>query len=234
MLMRAVSQHKQQATVSVCVGVSIGLVGAATALPTKRFWALISVTTSSKKVGKPALNQSFKSKQVGSGTPSLPLILKERTSPTPTVISRSRLAYPSTESLHLRMSGSRIVVHLLHALRPGEKGVAAICNGGGAASSILIEKIHTPREDGVTLPRLSLLTKNPCPLCEELKQDLSPYLSRLTVVSVDISQPQNAHLRALYRYEIPVLFLEGQYVCKHRLDRDALERLLYQLETQWK
>ncbi|KAG8255396.1 Acetyl-CoA acetyltransferase, mitochondrial [Homalodisca vitripennis] len=144
------------------------------------------------------------------------------------------------------MSGSRIVVHLLHALRPGEKGVAAICNGGGAASSILIEKMevalnidggydrHTPREDGVTLPRLSLLTKNPCPLCEELKQDLSPYLSRLTVVSVDISQPQNAHLRALYRYEIPVLFLEGQYVCKHRLDRDALERLLYQLETQWK
>uniref|UniRef100_A0A1B6FXX3 acetyl-CoA C-acetyltransferase n=1 Tax=Cuerna arida TaxID=1464854 RepID=A0A1B6FXX3_9HEMI len=39
------------------------------------------------------------------------------------------------------MSGSRIVVHLLHALKPGEKGVAAICNGGGAASSILIEKL---------------------------------------------------------------------------------------------
>lgn len=39
------------------------------------------------------------------------------------------------------MSGARIVTHLVHALRPGQKGVAAICNGGGGASSILIEKL---------------------------------------------------------------------------------------------
>ncbi|XP_015433043.1 PREDICTED: acetyl-CoA acetyltransferase, mitochondrial isoform X1 [Dufourea novaeangliae] len=39
------------------------------------------------------------------------------------------------------MSGARIVVHLVHALKPGEKGVASICNGGGGASSILIEKL---------------------------------------------------------------------------------------------
>ncbi|XP_021938306.1 acetyl-CoA acetyltransferase, mitochondrial isoform X2 [Zootermopsis nevadensis] len=39
------------------------------------------------------------------------------------------------------MSGARIVLHLMHALKPGEKGVAAICNGGGGASSIMIEKL---------------------------------------------------------------------------------------------
>lgn len=39
------------------------------------------------------------------------------------------------------MSGARLVTHLVHNLKPGEKGVAAICNGGGAASSILIEKL---------------------------------------------------------------------------------------------
>lgn len=39
------------------------------------------------------------------------------------------------------MSGARIVVHLVHALKPGEKGVASICNGGGGASSIMIEKL---------------------------------------------------------------------------------------------
>lgn len=39
------------------------------------------------------------------------------------------------------MSGARIVVHLVHALKKGEKGVAAICNGGGGASSIMIEKL---------------------------------------------------------------------------------------------
>ncbi|XP_015599897.1 acetyl-CoA acetyltransferase, mitochondrial isoform X2 [Cephus cinctus] len=39
------------------------------------------------------------------------------------------------------MSGARIVVHLVHALKPGQKGIASICNGGGGASSILIEKL---------------------------------------------------------------------------------------------
>jgi len=39
------------------------------------------------------------------------------------------------------MSGARIVVHLVHALKKGEKGVASICNGGGGASSIMIEKL---------------------------------------------------------------------------------------------
>lgn len=39
------------------------------------------------------------------------------------------------------MSGARLVVHLVHALKPGQIGVAAICNGGGGASSIMIEKL---------------------------------------------------------------------------------------------
>ncbi|WRT65863.1 uncharacterized protein IL334_002814 [Kwoniella shivajii] len=38
-------------------------------------------------------------------------------------------------------SGCRIVVTLVHALKKGEKGVAAICNGGGAASAIVIERL---------------------------------------------------------------------------------------------
>lgn len=39
------------------------------------------------------------------------------------------------------MSGARIVNHLAHTLKKGEKGVASICNGGGGASSIMIEKL---------------------------------------------------------------------------------------------
>lgn len=39
------------------------------------------------------------------------------------------------------MSGSRIVNHLVTALQPGQKGVASICNGGGGASAIMIEKL---------------------------------------------------------------------------------------------
>ncbi|VDM47267.1 unnamed protein product [Toxocara canis] len=39
------------------------------------------------------------------------------------------------------MSGARIVVHLIHALKPGQKGCAAICNGGGGAGGMIIEKL---------------------------------------------------------------------------------------------
>ncbi|XP_061392306.1 acetyl-CoA acetyltransferase, mitochondrial [Musca vetustissima] len=39
------------------------------------------------------------------------------------------------------MSGARLVTHLSHALKTGEYGCASICNGGGGASSILIQKL---------------------------------------------------------------------------------------------
>uniref|UniRef100_A0A0B6ZL73 acetyl-CoA C-acetyltransferase n=1 Tax=Arion vulgaris TaxID=1028688 RepID=A0A0B6ZL73_9EUPU len=39
------------------------------------------------------------------------------------------------------MSGARLVGHLVHSLKPGQFGVGGICNGGGGASAILIEKL---------------------------------------------------------------------------------------------
>ncbi|KAK4057541.1 hypothetical protein OIO90_001610 [Microbotryomycetes sp. JL221] len=41
----------------------------------------------------------------------------------------------------LGSSGSRIIVSLLHDLKSGEFGVAGVCNGGGAASAIVVEKM---------------------------------------------------------------------------------------------
>jgi len=38
-------------------------------------------------------------------------------------------------------SGARIVVSLVHALKTGEYGAAGICNGGGAASALVIQKL---------------------------------------------------------------------------------------------
>ncbi|KAJ3192267.1 erg10, acetyl-CoA C-acetyltransferase [Irineochytrium annulatum] len=38
-------------------------------------------------------------------------------------------------------SGSRIIVSLVHLLKKGQIGVAGICNGGGAASALVIEKL---------------------------------------------------------------------------------------------
>jgi len=39
------------------------------------------------------------------------------------------------------MSGARIVTHLVHRLLPGQYGLAGICNGGGGASAILIQRL---------------------------------------------------------------------------------------------
>ncbi|XP_046835440.1 acetyl-CoA acetyltransferase, mitochondrial isoform X1 [Vespa crabro] len=125
------------------------------------------------------------------------------------------------------MSGARIVVHLVHALKSGEKGVASICNGGGGASSILIEKLY---HSVSTPPKLTLYTKHPCPLCDILKDELHlRFANRYQLEEVDITALGNEAYLELYRYEIPVLFLEGQYLCKHRLDSDLLERRLKEL-----
>ena len=41
----------------------------------------------------------------------------------------------------LGSSGSRILVSLLHQLQPGQYGVAAICNGGGAATAMVVQRL---------------------------------------------------------------------------------------------
>uniref|UniRef100_A0A674NZG7 acetyl-CoA C-acetyltransferase n=1 Tax=Takifugu rubripes TaxID=31033 RepID=A0A674NZG7_TAKRU len=39
------------------------------------------------------------------------------------------------------MSGTRIVGHMVHNLEAGQYGLAAICNGGGGASAVLIQRL---------------------------------------------------------------------------------------------
>lgn len=41
----------------------------------------------------------------------------------------------------LGSSGSRILVTLLHQLKNGEHGLAAICNSDGAATAVVVQKI---------------------------------------------------------------------------------------------
>ncbi|KAI0838932.1 thiolase [Hypoxylon sp. FL0890] len=43
----------------------------------------------------------------------------------------------------LGSSGSRILTTLLHQLKPGQYGVAAICNGGGAATAVVVQRIES-------------------------------------------------------------------------------------------
>ncbi|KAI9815196.1 MAG: hypothetical protein M1832_005531 [Thelocarpon impressellum] len=43
----------------------------------------------------------------------------------------------------LGSSGSRILTTLLHQLRPGEYGVAAICNGGGGSTAMVVQRVES-------------------------------------------------------------------------------------------
>jgi hypothetical protein len=53
----------------------------------------------------------------------------------------SFLLIPFLFSIAHSMSGARIVGSLVHHLDKGTLGCASICNGGGAASAIVIEKL---------------------------------------------------------------------------------------------
>ncbi|EEH17027.1 hypothetical protein PABG_07114 [Paracoccidioides brasiliensis Pb03] len=43
----------------------------------------------------------------------------------------------------LGSSGSRILTTLLHQLKPGQYGLAAICNGGGAATAVIVQRLES-------------------------------------------------------------------------------------------
>jgi hypothetical protein len=62
---------------------------------------------------------------------------------------------------------------------------------------------------------------------------LALFKHRLKLTQVDIKAPENAHLKELYHSEILVVFLGGQYLCKHGLVVVALERRLRMLEHWW-
>ncbi|XP_063381493.1 acetyl-CoA acetyltransferase, mitochondrial isoform X1 [Cydia fagiglandana] len=126
------------------------------------------------------------------------------------------------------MSGARIVVHLCHALKKGEKGVAAICNGGGGASSIMIEKLSQDTRP----PVITFYTKDPCQLCDIVMEELEPYRNRIVIEKVDITQQGNVRWLRLYRHDIPVLFLNGHFLCMHRLNKTLLERRLQIIEEE--
>ncbi|RWS30479.1 Acetyl-CoA acetyltransferase-like protein [Leptotrombidium deliense] len=128
------------------------------------------------------------------------------------------------------MSGARIVNSLALHLKPGEYGVAGICNGGGGASSIMIQRLgNHEAETDKSLPLLTLYTKRNCGLCEEAKQKLKPYFKYVRYEEVDIEAPMNKKWFGLYRYEIPVFHFNGRFLMKNKgIDVNLLKNKLCQ------
>lgn len=124
------------------------------------------------------------------------------------------------------MSGARITGRMALHLQPGQYGLAGICNGGGGASAILIEKLRPEEKSADRLPVLTLYTKHPCPLCDVAKEELRELLPRVQLVEVDIEMPGNEAWHRCYRHDIPVFHFNGQFLMKHKADPALLEEHL--------
>jgi len=77
------------------------------------------------------------------------------------------------------------------------------------------------------VPRLRLLSRPDCGLCDEFRTELEQLgrtvaLPAIEVVDVD-SDP---HLARRHGLDVPVLLLDEVRVCQHRLDAAELLRLL--------
>ena len=82
--------------------------------------------------------------------------------------------------------------------------------------------------DAPPMPVLTLFTKYPCPLCDEAKEKImsSTLWNRFVWQEVDIRLPENRKWFGMYRYEIPVFHLNGQFLMKNRVDLKVLEEKL--------
>ena len=74
---------------------------------------------------------------------------------------------------------------------------------------------------------LTLVQRRECELCEQMLAELERLgreqpLPPIEILDVD-ADPQ---LRRRHGLHVPVLLLDGTVVCRHRLDRPELERLL--------
>lgn len=81
-------------------------------------------------------------------------------------------------------------------------------------------------------PKLTMYTKQQCQLCDELVQELSPFMNRLQFEKVDITKPENREYFKRYRYDIPVLHINGEFLCMHRLDAKLLDSKLNELANK--
>lgn len=69
---------------------------------------------------------------------------------------------------------------------------------------------------------VTLYTKPDCPLCEKAETVLLEIQSEIPFRLEKIDITQDARLFEIYRYEIPVIAVDGREVCRYRAEREAL------------
>ncbi|MCI2429599.1 glutaredoxin family protein [Candidatus Acetothermia bacterium] len=73
---------------------------------------------------------------------------------------------------------------------------------------------------------IKFYTKPDCPLCEKAETVLLEIQSEIPFRLEKLDITQDARLFEAYRYEIPVIVIDGREFCRYRVEREALQRAL--------
>ena len=75
--------------------------------------------------------------------------------------------------------------------------------------------------------RLTVVHRHDCQLCDEMLAELAALGRTLALPPIDVVDVDaDPVLKRRHGLDVPVLLLEGTVVCRHRLDRGELLRLL--------
>jgi len=79
----------------------------------------------------------------------------------------------------------------------------------------------------VSAARLTVVHRRDCQLCDEMLVELAALGRTLALPPIDVVDVDaDPVLKRRHGLDVPVLLLEGTVVCRHRLDRGELLRLL--------
>ncbi|MCS6937099.1 MAG: glutaredoxin family protein [Candidatus Bipolaricaulota bacterium] len=73
---------------------------------------------------------------------------------------------------------------------------------------------------------ITLYTKPDCPLCEKAEAVLHELQREIPFRLEKIDITRDERLFELYRYEIPVIAINGQEVCRYCVDKESLRAVL--------
>lgn len=73
------------------------------------------------------------------------------------------------------------------------------------------------------MSKLTLLGRDACHLCEDMRAALKPWAARLHFDVEEVDITGNPDLEAKYGWDIPVLMAGETEICRHFLDERALK-----------
>mmetsp|Transcript_28003 Transcript_28003/g.45085 ORF Transcript_28003/g.45085 Transcript_28003/m.45085 type:complete len:159 (+) Transcript_28003:50-526(+) len=82
-------------------------------------------------------------------------------------------------------------------------------------------------------PVITLFTKEDCSLCDKVKDTLAALKDEYphTLAAVDITDEEHQNWYNKYKFDIPVLHIEGKYFAKHRLTEEEAMKGLEEANT---